>query len=126
MAATHSTMAGLGTPAPDFAVPDVISGDTIALETFAGKRALLVMFICPHCPFVVHVQGELGRLAKHYADESVGIVAISSNDVAQAPADSPEGMRKQAAAQHFPFPYCYDESQSVAHAYQAACTPDFF
>jgi peroxiredoxin len=119
-------MAGLGTPAPDFALPDVVSGKTVTLESFAGNRALLVMFICPHCPFVQHVQAGLARLGRDYADESLGIVAICSNDVSQFPEDGPEGMRRQASKHGFSFPYCYDESQDVARAYQAACTPDFF
>jgi thiol-disulfide isomerase/thioredoxin len=119
-------MLGLGTPAPDFSLPDVVSGSNINLESFAGKRALLVMFICPHCPFVQHVHRELARIGKDYAGHPVGIVAISSNDVAQFAEDGPEGMRRQASEFGFNFPYCYDESQDVARAYQAACTPDFF
>src|SRR5689334_14851542 len=126
MAATESTMIGLGTPSPDFSLPDVLSGSTIHLESFAGKRALLVMFICPHCPYVKHVQQELARLASDYADESLGVVAICSNDVAQFPEDGPDGMRQQARDLEFDFPYCYDESQAIARAYNAACTPDFF
>jgi peroxiredoxin len=119
-------MAGLGRPAPDFSLPDVVSGETIQLERFAGKHALLVMFICPHCPFVKHVEGELARLGRDYADESIGILAICSNDSKQYPDDGPEGMRRQAEAHGFSFPYCYDESQQVARDYEAACTPDFF
>jgi len=126
MPATESIMLGLGTPAPDFSLPDVVSGKTITLESFAGKRALLVMFICPHCPYVQHVQNALARIGKDYAGHPVGIVAISSNDVAQFPEDGPDGMRQQARELKFNFPYCYDESQDVARAYQAACTPDFF
>ena len=119
-------MLGLGTPAPDFSLPDVVSGNMINLESFAGKRAFLVMFICPHCPYVQHVQKELARIGKDYAGKPVGIVAISSNDTAQFPEDGPDGMRQQARDVGFRFPYCYDESQEVARAYQAACTPDFF
>jgi peroxiredoxin len=126
MAATESTMAGLGTPAPDFALPDVLSGETITLESFAGKRTLLVMFICPHCPYVRHAERELARIGADYADRDLGIVAICSNDAVAFPEDGPDGMRRQAQAQAFPFPYCFDESQDVARAYQAACTPDFF
>ena len=119
-------MLGLGTPAPDFSLPDVVSGETVTLETFAGKRALLVMFICPHCPYVQHVQKELARIGAEYARQPVGILAICSNDAAQHADDGPDGMRQQARALDFKFPYCYDESQEVARAYQAACTPDFF
>ncbi|MDE3164715.1 MAG: thioredoxin family protein [Acidobacteriota bacterium] len=126
MAATESTMPGLGTPAPAFSLPDSVTGSTITLETFAGKRALLVMFICPHCPYVKHVQKELARIGRDYAAKSLAIVAISSNDAVQYPDDSPEGLQRQALEQGFDFPYCYDESQAVAKAYRAACTPDFF
>jgi peroxiredoxin len=126
MAATESTMPGLGTPAPAFSLPDVVTGNTITLEDFAGQRALLVMFICPHCPYVKHVQKELARIGKDYAGKSLGIVAISSNDAAQYPDDGPGGLKLQAREQGFSFPYCYDASQEVAKAYQASCTPDFF
>jgi len=119
-------MLELGTPAPAFTLPDSVAGATVSLNTFAAKRALLVMFICPHCPFVKHVQTELAKIGQDYAGASLGIVAISSNDVAQFPEDGPAGLRQQALEFGFPFPYCYDESQDVARAYQAACTPDFF
>jgi peroxiredoxin len=119
-------MLGLGTRAPAFALPDAVSGETVRLETFTGKRGLLVMFICPHCPFVKHVQAELAKIGRDYARASLGIVAISSNDVAQFPDDGPDGLRQQARELGFDFPYCYDETQEVARAYQAACTPDFF
>jgi peroxiredoxin len=120
-------MLELGTLAPDFALPDVISGRTISLlKDFAGKEVLLVMFICPHCPYVIHVQEEIAWLGRDYALKSVGIVAISSNDAQAYPTDSPEGMRKQAAQLGFTFPYCYDESQDVARAFNAACTPEFY
>lgn len=126
MAMTASTMLSLGTPAPAFQLPDVVSGETISLETFAGKQALLVMFICQHCPFVKHVKAELGKLGQDYQDKNVGIVAISANDVANYPNDSPEHLKAMAAESGFAFPVCYDESQEVAKAYTAACTPDFF
>jgi peroxiredoxin len=126
MAATPSTMLALGTPAPDFKLPDVVSGRTISPADFSGKSALLVMFICKHCPFVLHVRDELARLGRDYAGKSAGIVAISSNDAASYPDDSPENLKKFAAASGFNFPLCYDESQAVAKAYTAACTPDFF
>ncbi len=126
MALTASTMLPLGTKAPDFQLPDVVSGETISLETFADKKALLVAFICQHCPFVKHVKHEIARIGKDYADKEVGIVAISANDVANYPGDSPENLKKMAQELAFNFPLCYDESQETAKAYTAACTPDFF
>ena len=126
MPAIESVMLDLGTPAPPFALPDAVSGDVIRLDTLADKRALLVMFICPHCPFVKHVQAELAKIGRDYAGTPLGIVAISSNDVGQFPEDGPEGLAQQAREQGFIFAYCYHESQDVARAYQAACTPDFF
>jgi peroxiredoxin len=126
MALTESTMLELGTTAPDFALTDVVSGKTVRRDDFRGKDALLVMFICAHCPYVKHIEKTLGPLGKDYASKSLAIVAISSNDVTTHPADSPEGLKAQAQAQGFPFPYLYDETQDVAHAYDAACTPDFF
>jgi peroxiredoxin len=119
-------MLGLGTPAPEFQLPDVVSGRTVTLDSFAGKKGLLVMFLCPHCPYVKHIQQSLADMGRDYSGASLGIVAISSNDVAQFPDDSPENIRNTAETLGFNFPYCYDETQSVAKAYQAACTPDFF
>jgi peroxiredoxin len=126
MAATESTMLGLGTPAPDFALPDAVSGRTIRLSDFTGKQGLLVMFLCPHCPYVKHIQQALAALLAEYRRKPLGVVAISSNDVEQFPEDGPEGIRQSALDLGFDFPYCYDKSQEVAKAYQAACTPDFF
>jgi peroxiredoxin len=126
MALTPSTMLALGTPAPDFSLPDVVSGQTISLATFAGKKALLVMFICQHCPFVKHVQLELAKLGQDYQDKNLGILAISANDVANYPNDAPDKLKEMATSLGFPFPFCYDESQDTAKAYTAACTPDFF
>jgi len=127
MAATPSTMMlELGAPAPDFQLPDVVTGKTISLDSFAGKKALVVMFICRHCPYVVHVQEELARLGRDYAAKSVGIVAISSNDAAAYPMDAPPGLKRMAEELGFNFPFCYDESQETAKAYAAACTPDFY
>jgi len=126
MALTESTMLELGTIAPDFALPNVMTGETVARDDFRGNKALLVMFICAHCPYVKHIEKTLGPLGADYASQPVGIVAISSNDVATHPADSPEGLKQQALTNAFVFPYLYDESQHVAHAYMAACTPDFF
>ena len=126
MVKTLSTMLELGTEAPDFNLPDVVSGQTISLETFEDKKALLIMFICRHCPFVKHVQDELARIGRDYAGTDAGIVAISSNDADAFPDDAPEGLREMAEELGFTFPYCYDESQETARAYSAACTPDFF
>jgi peroxiredoxin len=116
----------LGAPAPDFHLPDVVTGRTISLETFGGKKALVVMFICRHCPYVVHVKEELARLGRDYAGKSVGIVAISANDAEAYPADAPESLKEMALELGFNFPFCYDESQETAKAYAAACTPDFY
>ena len=126
MAKTESAMLRLGTKAPDFQLPDVTSGQLISLASFEQKKALLVMFICRHCPYVKHVQTELGRIGLDYANKSVGIVAISSNDAASYPDDSPEGLRQQAAELGFSFAYCYDETQDVARAFNAVCTPEFY
>ncbi|HWP44594.1 MAG TPA: redoxin domain-containing protein, partial [Blastocatellia bacterium] len=116
MVKTHSTMLELGTTAPDFALPDVVSGQTISLDTFDGKKALLVMFICRHCPFVKHIQHELARIGKDYSSKDVGIVAISSNDAESFPDDSPESLKQMAEELGFTFPFCYDESQETARA----------
>jgi peroxiredoxin len=126
MARTASTMLALGTPAPDFQLPDVVSGETLSLATFAGKSALLVIFLCEHCPFVKHVQEQLAQLGNEYVDRNVGIVAISANDVANYPDDAPDRLKAMAKTLGFQFPICYDESQETAKAYTAACTPDFF
>ena len=126
MALTPSTMLPLGTPAPGFSLPEVSSGTTVSLATFTGTRALLVMFICRHCPYVVHVQEELARLGRDYAGRETGIVAISANDAATYPEDAPPRLRAMAKTVGFTFPFCYDESQATARAYTAACTPDFF
>ena len=126
MVRTASTMLPLGTQAPDFQLPDVVSGETISLATFAGKKALLVMFICRHCPFVKHLQTELAQIGKDYADRNVGIVAISANDATNYPDDAPDKLKEMAQQLGFVFPFCYDESQETAKTYTAACTPDFF
>ena len=124
--AVSSTMLPLGTPAPDFALPSVVSGETISLEDFAEKEALLVVFLCAHCPYVVHVQPELARLARDYFARGVGIVGITSNDVIEYPQDSPAMTAAMAKSAGLGFPIAYDGSQEVAKAYTAACTPDFF
>lgn len=125
MAAT-STMLALGTSAPPFSLPDVVSETTVSLDDFQDKTAILVMFICVHCPYVKHVNEELARLSRDYADADLAIVAISSNDVAAYPDDSPESMKAEATKHGYRFPYLYDEAQTVAAAYSAMCTPDFF
>ncbi|MGH9591418.1 MAG: thioredoxin family protein [Terracidiphilus sp.] len=126
MAVTESTMLELGTTAPDFALTDAVSGKTVRRDEFRGKKGLLVMFICAHCPYVKHIEKTLGPFAADYVSQPLGIVAISSNDAAAYPTDNPEGLKKQAQANGFIFPYLYDESQKVARSYKAACTPDFF
>ena len=126
MARTPSTMAQLGIPANHFNLTDTVSGKTVSLSSFAGKKALLIIFICNHCPFVVHVKEQLAKLGEDYRDSELGIVAISSNDVENHPDDSPEKMKAFAEANGFTFPYLFDDDQSVAKMYRAACTPDFF
>ena len=126
MARTESTMLALGTAAPDFSLMDVVSGQRLSLASFAPKDALLVMFICRHCPFVKHIEHGLAALAHDYAASALGIVAISSNDAAAHPADAPASLAEQAKEKGFIFPYLYDQTQEVARAYDAACTPDFF
>jgi peroxiredoxin len=125
MALTPSTMLPLGTRAPDFSLPEA-GGGTVSLADVAGEHGLLVMFICNHCPYVKHVREELARLGRDYQGRGVGIVAISSNDVTNYPDDSPEKMKQEKADAGYTFPYLYDESQEVAKAYHAACTPDFY
>jgi peroxiredoxin len=126
MAKTSSTMLELGTQAPDFNLPDVVTGKAVGLATLNRKKALLVMFICRHCPYVKHVEKELAQLGKDYADKDVAIVAISSNDADNYPDDSPASLKQMARELGFSFPFCYDETQETAKAYSAACTPDFF
>jgi len=125
MVRTPSTMLPLGTGAPDFALPNV-DGRTVTLADAAGPRGTLVMFICNHCPFVKHVADELAALGRDCLPRGIGVVAISSNDVSSHPADSPEQMVHEAEERGYVLPYLYDETQEVAHAYHAACTPDFF
>lgn len=126
MAATPSTMMPLGTQAPDFTLPDVVSGMTLSLADLRSERATVIMFICNHCPYVLHVNEELVRLAEDYIPKGVSFIAISANDAAAYPNDGPEKMKERAEQLRYPFPYLYDESQQVARAYDAACTPDFF
>ena len=119
-------MLPLGTAAPDFSLRDVVSGGTISLRHFAEAPALLVMFICNHCPYVKHVQAGMAQMARDLQARGVGVVAINSNDVQNYPEDGPEKMKAEAHRAGYSFPYLFDETQSAARAYRAACTPDFF
>ncbi|MBD3672707.1 MAG: thioredoxin family protein [Planctomycetaceae bacterium] len=125
MVKTASTMLELGTSAPDFSLPNV-DGSTVSLSDFADSKALLVAFVCNHCPFVVHIRDEFVKFAKEYQEKGMAVVAISSNDVENYPQDSPEKMKEEAEQHGYTFPYLYDADQSVAQAYKAACTPDLF
>ena len=124
MSYTLSQMVPLGSAAPDFALSDTVTGDTVQLGDFSG-RPLLVMFICNHCPYVIHVMDEIDRLTSSYAGR-VDFVAINSNSIESHPQDGPENMKRLATERGWSFPFCFDESQAVATAYQAACTPDWF
>jgi peroxiredoxin len=126
MSLTESTMLELGVTAPDFTLTDVVTGKTVRREDFRGQKVLLVIFICAHCPYVKHIEKGLAALGNDYAGQPIGIVVISSNDAVTHPADSPAGLKHQAETLGFVFPYLYDETQAVARAYKAACTPDFF
>ena len=119
-------MLPLGTQLPGFSLPNVVDGRTVSPEDFRDRAALLVIFICNHCPYVRHVKGQIGRVAAEYAPRGVGVVAISSNDVAAFPDDAPDQMRALALAEGWRFPYLFDESQAVAKAFRAACTPEFY
>ena len=125
MTLTASTMLTLGTKAPDFSLPDT-KGRIVTRDSFKGAPALLVIFMCNHCPYVKHVQKVLAQLAAEYQAKGVAVVGINSNDVEEYPDDSPEMMAKEAERLCYTFPYLYDETQKVARAYHAACTPDFF
>jgi len=125
MVRTPSTMPPLGLEAPPFSLVDTRTGRRVGRDDFQGRAGLLVMFICNHCPFVKHVRDELARFGKDYG-ERLGIVAISSNDPASHPDDAPEKMKEEAETVGYTFPYCFDETQEIAKAYGAACTPDFF
>ncbi|RLD83509.1 MAG: thioredoxin family protein [Bacteroidetes bacterium] len=126
MSLTESNKFEKGTKALDFLLIDTISDRVLSLEDVKGKKATVVMFICNHCPYVVHVNPELVKLANDYMTEGIGFVAISSNDVENYPQDAPYLMKRQAEKLKYPFPYLYDETQEVAKAYDAACTPDFY
>ncbi len=126
MARTYSEMIPLGTKAPDFSLPDTVSGKIISMQNIKGEKGTVIMFICNHCPFVVHVNDALVRLANDYKNKGIGFLAISANDVVTHPGDAPDKMKAIAEQLHYPFPYCYDETQEVAKSFGAACTPDFF
>lgn len=126
MALTPSNMLPLGTTAPDFTLTDTISNNAMSLSQLKGEKGTVIMFICNHCPFVVHVNEEIVRVANDYRVTGFGFVAISSNDVEKYPQDGPEKMWENAQNNHYPFPYLYDDTQEVAKAYDAACTPDFY
>ena len=126
MALKESNMMALGTEAPDFKLPDPATGKDFALDDVRGPKGTVVMFICNHCPYVIHVNPELVKVANDYQERGIHFVAISSNDVAKYPADGPEEMAEVSRQLSYPFPYLYDEDQSVARAYDAACTPDLY
>ena len=126
MALTPSNPFPVGTSAPEFNLEDTVSGKRISLQEVKGENGIVVMFICNHCPYVIHVNHELVRLANQYSEKGIGFVAISSNDVDRYPQDAPELMELNAKENNYPFPYLYDETQDVAKSYDAACTPDFY
>lgn len=126
MARTPSNMLPLGTKAPAFSLMDTVSDKTLNLQTIKGEKGTVIIFICNHCPFVIHVNPEISRLGAAYQEKGIGFVAISSNDVENYPQDAPHLMKQVAREQLYTFPYLYDETQAVAEAYQAACTPDFY
>ncbi len=126
MALTESTMLPLGTAAPNFHIKDVVSNNYYSLDDLKSGKATVIMFICNHCPFVIHVNPELVKIANEYKNQGVSFIAISSNDVENYPEDAPDKMSIVAKVLKFPFPYLYDKHQEVAKAYDAACTPDFY
>ncbi len=126
MALTESTMLPLGTKAPNFHLMDTVSGNYYSLDDLKSNQATVIMFICNHCPYVIHVNPEIVRIANEYRNRGVSFIAISSNDVEAHPDDAPDKMRIVAKVLRFPFPYLYDKRQEVAKAYDAACTPDFY
>lgn len=126
MALTESNMLPLGTVAPAFTLPDTVSDQAVNLTDVVGEKATVVMFLCNHCPYVIHVNEEIVRLVADYKNQGVGFVGISSNDVVNYPQDGPDKMKTHAQQAGYNFPYLYDESQDVAKAYDAACTPDFY
>lgn len=126
MVLTPSTMIPLGSAAPDFTLPDAVSGRTLSLNELRSETATVIMFICNHCPYVKHIQNGLVELANDYLQKGVGFIAINSNDAINYPEDSFDKMKEVAKRFGYPFPYLFDESQEIAKTYKAACTPDFF
>jgi peroxiredoxin len=126
MALTESNMIDLGVKAPDFSLPDTVSEQTLSFENIKGSKGTVVMFLCNHCPYVIHVNEELVKIAREYMEKGVGFVAISSNDAEKYPQDSPDKMSIVAKVLRYPFAYLYDETQEVARSYDAACTPDIY
>lgn len=126
MSLTPSTMLSLGTQAPNFSLTDTVSGETISLDSFQSKKALLVVFTSNHCPYAQHIMPGIIEIADHFEEKGLAVVCISSNDVEQYPEDGPKMMQQLAEKEGYPFPYLFDESQEVAQAYTAACTPDLF
>lgn len=126
MARTPSNMLPLGTQAPDFNLLDTVSGNTLSLEDLKGEKGTAIMFICNHCPFVIHVNPALVAIANAYIKKGIRFIAISSNDAINYPQDNPEKMTVHAKKESYPFPYLYDKTQNIAKAYDAACTPDFY
>lgn len=126
MARTPSNMLPLGTIAPNFTLTDTISNQSLSLQQLKGKEGTVIMFICNHCPFVIHVNQEIVKIATQYTEKGISFIAISSNDVINYPQDAPGLMTQHAKDNNYTFPYLYDESQEIAKAYDAACTPDFF
>ncbi len=126
MARTPSQMIDLGTEAPNFSLPDVVSGKKISLDDFPDAKGFMIAFICNHCPFVQLIRHEFARYGREYTDKGIAVIAINSNDIQAHPEDGPDAMRDDARRFGYKFPYCLDEDQSVAKAYQAACTPDLY
>ncbi len=126
MALTESKMLALGTQAPDFTLPDTVSGQVLSLSDLKSEKATVIMFLCNHCPYVIHVNEEIVRITKDYQSKGVRFIGISSNDVVNYPQDGPDKMKIHAREVGYDFPYLYDETQEVAKAYDAACTPDFY
>ena len=124
--AMESVMVSLGTSAPRFSLPDVVTGQSYSLDSFTDKSALWVFFMCRHCPYVVHVEQDIARIGRDYEGPGLGIIGISSNDPVQYPDDAPPRLKEMAKRLAFTFPFCFDETQDIAKAYRAACTPDFY
>lgn len=126
MANTPSNMIPLGTLAPDFNLIDTVTNNVLSLQDLKGDKGTVIIFICNHCPFVIHINSEIVKIANNYLDKGIRFIAISSNDAINYPQDGPEKMKIHAKNENYPFPYLYDQSQSVAKAYDAACTPDLY